>query len=161
LATIFDSVMLAAVSSTDSPPDLRVAAELERLIGWSWWRLGRELSNDLSRTGASVLKTLYELGPQRITTLAANEPVAQPTMSAIVQRLERRGLVSRADDPDDRRANLVQITVTGEEVLRQRVQARVLWLADKLAGLSDEERETVMSALTLLGGRLDQLPPQA
>jgi DNA-binding MarR family transcriptional regulator len=152
--------MLAPVSAEDSQPDLQVAGELERLIGWTWWRLGRELSTDLSRTGASVLKTLYELGPQRITTLAANEPVAQPTMSAIVQRLERRGLVSRTDDPNDRRANLVQITATGEEVLRQRGQARVLWLADKLAGLSEQDRETVMAALTLLGTRLDEPPPK-
>lgn len=153
--------MLAPVRSTDSLSELELAGELERLIGWSWWRLGRELPNDLSRTGASVLKTLHELGPQRITTLAANEPVAQPTMSAIVQRLERRGLVSRADDPNDRRANLVRITATGEEVLRERVQARVLWLADKLAGLSEAERQNVLAAIMLLGGRLDEPPPEA
>jgi DNA-binding MarR family transcriptional regulator len=141
--------------------DLELGAELERLIGWVWWRLGREIPNDLSRTGASVLKTLFEEGPQRVTTLAANEPVAQPTMSAVVQRLERRGLVSRSGDPDDGRASLVEITAQGEQVMRARVQARAHWLAEKLSGLGAADRATVLEALALLGAQLDEPPAEA
>ena len=70
--------------------DLELAAELDRLITLSRWRLLREVSTDLGRTSSSVLKQLREAGPQRVTVLAANEAVAQPTMSALVQRLERR-----------------------------------------------------------------------
>ncbi len=145
-----------AVGSSENPADLELGRELERLIGWAWWRLGREIPNDLSRTGASVLKTLHEEGPQRVTALAAGEPVAQPTMSAIVQRLERRGLVSRGSDPRDGRANLVQITASGEQVMRARVQARAQWLAQQLSGLSEQQRQTVLEALALIGSRLEE-----
>src|ERR1700722_9805079 len=97
--------------------DVKLAVELDQLITLSWWRILREVSTDLGRTSASVLKQLREAGPQRVTVLAANEAVAQPTMSALVQRLERRGLVTRGQDPADARANLVQITPSGIEVL--------------------------------------------
>ena len=130
--------------------DLELGTQLERVITSAWWRLGREIPAELSRTGASVLKSLSVLGPQRITTLAANEPVAQPTMSAVVQRLERRGFIKRANDPADGRASLVEITDKGTEILQQREQARARWLAEKLSGLNSSDREKVVTALNLL-----------
>ncbi|MGH2844042.1 MAG: MarR family winged helix-turn-helix transcriptional regulator, partial [Solirubrobacteraceae bacterium] len=148
-----------AVQSKREPVDLGLGADLERLIAWSWWRLTRELPRDLSRTGGSVLKALHEDGPLRVTALAANEPVAQPTMSAIIQRLERRGLVSRERDPRDGRANLVAITAAGEEVMHARQQARARWLAEKLSVLSSEDRDDVVRAVRLLASVLAEDPP--
>jgi DNA-binding MarR family transcriptional regulator len=136
--------------------DLEVAVELDRLITLSWWRLLREVSTDLGRTSASVLKQLREAGPQRVTVLAANEAVAQPTMSALVQRLERRGLVTRAEDPLDARANLVEITPSGIDVLQARQQLRIAWYAEQLAQLSAPEQQRVMDALGLMLSTLEE-----
>jgi DNA-binding MarR family transcriptional regulator len=137
-------------------PDFKLASALDQLITQSWWRLLREVSTDLGRTSASVLRQLSEAGPQRVTVLAANEAVAQPTMSALVQRLERRGLVSRGPDPADARANLVQITASGVDVLEARQRDRVAWYAEQLASLSAAEQETVMSALHLMLAALEE-----
>jgi DNA-binding MarR family transcriptional regulator len=147
--------MLGRVTGTKASADLELGTELERFITSTWWRLSRELPAELSRTGASVLKTLSDDGPQRVTTLAAHEPVAQPTMSAVVQRLERRGLVSRAGDPADGRASLVEITEQGEQILRARQRARARWLAERLAGLGATDREAVVAVLELLAPLLD------
>jgi DNA-binding MarR family transcriptional regulator len=136
--------------------DLKLAAELDRLIALSWWRLLREVPTDLGRTSASVLKQLREAGPQRVTVLATNESVAQPTMSALVQRLERRGLVTRGQDPADARANLVQITPSGVEVLHARQRDRVAWYASQLSHLGPAEQETVMLALGLMLSALEE-----
>jgi len=136
--------------------DLKLAAELDRLIALSLWRLLREVPTDLGRTSASVLKQLRETGPQRVTVLATNESVAQPTMSALVQRLERRGLVTRGPDPADARANLVQITPSGVEVLHARQRDRVAWYAAQLAHLGAAEQETVMLALGLMLSALEE-----
>jgi DNA-binding MarR family transcriptional regulator len=142
----------------EEPPetDLELAGELDRLLTLSWWRLLREVTTDLGRTSASVLKQLHEAGPQRVTVLAANEAVAQPTMSALVQRLERRGLVTRGQDPADRRANLVRLTPTGFDVLQARQRDRVAWYAGQLAHLGASERETVMTALRLMRSALEE-----
>jgi DNA-binding MarR family transcriptional regulator len=136
--------------------DLGLATQLDRLITLSWWRLLREVSTDLGRTSASVLKQLREAGPQRVTLLAANEAVAQPTMSALVQRLERRGLVTRGQDPVDARANLVQITASGVDVLQARQRDRVTWYAQQLADLNAAEQQTVMEALRLMLSALEE-----
>lgn len=86
----------------------------------------------------------------RITTLAAREPVSQPTMSTLLKRLEKRGLVTRTADPDDARASLVIITDSGRALLTERSQSRSHWIASRLAKLDAESRATVADAVALL-----------
>jgi DNA-binding MarR family transcriptional regulator len=75
---------------------------------------------ELGRSAAAVLGVLYEVGPQRITTLAANNAVTQPAMTALVNRLASTGLVLRVVDPADSRARLVTITEKGVRTLLER-----------------------------------------
>ncbi len=126
------------------------AGLVEHLIGELWWRVNSELPSELSRTGASILKRLRDQGPQRVTALAANEQVAQPTMSVIIKRLCARGLVERHGDPDDRRAALVAITPHGLETLSQRARLRSHWFETRLAGLEGEDRRAVAAAVAKL-----------
>ena len=72
-----------------------LATELERRLAGLWWAVLRPSSEELSRTATSVLARLRDGGPQRITDLAGAEAVAQPTMTTLVGRLERLGLVER------------------------------------------------------------------
>src|SRR4051812_21152687 len=100
-------------------------ADLDRRLAALWRTVGRGGYADLSRTATSVLAALRDGGPQRVTVLAAAEGVAQPTMTNLVVRLERRGLVERGSDPDDARAVRVAITPQGRERLEARRAARV------------------------------------
>ena len=65
---------------------------------------------DLSASAAFALNRVCREGPIRLTTLAAKEGVSQPSMTQLIQRLERLGLVTRLADPDDGRAALIGIT---------------------------------------------------
>jgi DNA-binding MarR family transcriptional regulator len=132
------------------PSDAELAALVEQLIGDLWWRVNSELPSELSRTSASILKNLREQGPQRVTTLAEREQVAQPTMSVIIKRLGARGLVQRQLDPGDRRATLVAITPLGLDTLTQRAQLRSQWFASRLAGLEGQDRHAVATAVAKL-----------
>jgi DNA-binding MarR family transcriptional regulator len=148
--------ILARVSLRDAradrstPSDAELAAGVESLLANLWWRISCETPSDISRTSASTLRCLLEDGPQRITALAAREPVAQPTMSMIVKRLEQRGLVERAVDPGDARATLVAITPAGVETLSMRAELRSRWFASRLAGLEQDDRRTIMAAVEIL-----------
>ena len=139
------SASKAAIQSDSELADL-----VEQLVGELWWRVNSELPSELSRTAASILKNLREQGPQRVTTLAAKEQVAQPTMSVIIKRLGARGLVEREVDSDDRRATLVAITPRGLDTLNQRAQLRSGWFAKRLAHLSSEDRRAVAEAVEKL-----------
>jgi DNA-binding MarR family transcriptional regulator len=104
----------------------------------------------LSRSAASVLHRLATAGPQRITELAAWESIAQPSMTALVGRLEAQGLVTRGDDPDDRRAVRVAVTADGETLLAGRRRARAAVLDQRIATLDPTERETLAAAVQIL-----------
>ena len=80
-----------------------LADELDPRLTALWRMLGRRGKRELSRTAASVLATLRDTGPRRITELAEGEAVAQPTVTTLVGRLERDGLVrARAPTPTTR-----------------------------------------------------------
>jgi len=121
----------------------------ERLIAL-WRRLGRRGGRELSRTAASVLATLRDTGPCRITELAEAEAVAQPTITTLVGRLERDGLVERRSDPDDARAVRVHLTADGRASLQRMRAERAALLEQRLADFTDDERRTLESALPLL-----------
>ena len=102
-------------------------------------------SQALSPTSALALSRLNREGPIRLTTLAAAEGIAQPSMTQLIQRLERQGLATRINDPEDGRVALVNITNAGRAVMDDRRRDRRDRLAELLKGVSPEDE----AALTL------------
>ena len=70
-------------------------------------------AGDLTLAQLSILLTLLDQGPIRMTELAAHERVRTPTTTVAIRRLEKLGLVKRSRDPSDLRAVLVDITPKG------------------------------------------------
>jgi DNA-binding MarR family transcriptional regulator len=105
----------------------------------------RQLGTELSRTELGLLNTLTS-GPRRVTELAELEALAQPTMTTLLKRLEREGLVRRERQTDDGRVVLVELTDTGATVLEDyRSRAREL-LGTHLAEIPDEQVEALAAA---------------
>ena len=127
-----------------------LASELDAHLIAVWKAVGRVQRHDLSRTSASVLAALRDAGPQRITALAASEAVAQPTMTTLVGRLERDGLVTRESDPGDARAVLVTLTPEGLMRLKRIREARAATIEARLRELDPDEREALAAALPAL-----------
>jgi DNA-binding MarR family transcriptional regulator len=126
------------------------SADLDAAVLGLYWRLSRRTPREMSRSAASVLGTLRDLGPTRITELANLEAVTQPTMTTLVTRLERDGLVTRSPDPADARAVRVEITEEGRE-RRARMRAERAALLDAaLAELEPRERTALDAALPVL-----------
>jgi DNA-binding MarR family transcriptional regulator len=109
--------------------------------------LQRHTSRELGRTAVSVLGALRDGGPRRITELAGAEAVTQPTMTTVVGRLDRDGLVRRVPDPADRRAVLVEILPKGLDALARYSAARHATLERALRALDAKERAAIAAAL--------------
>jgi DNA-binding MarR family transcriptional regulator len=127
-----------------------LATELEARIAAVFRLLLRRSYRELSRTATSVLATLRDTGPRRVTELATVESVAQPTMTTLVVRLERDGLVERGSDATDRRAVLVSLTDEGLATLRRFSAARAEVLGARLATLDAADRDAIAAALPAL-----------
>jgi DNA-binding MarR family transcriptional regulator len=90
-------------------------------------------------------------GPLTLTALAAAEQVRPPTITRLVQALERAGLVERLPDAADRRVTRVRATARGRQLLDAGRRARVEFLAGALAGLPRRERTLLRDAADVLG----------
>lgn len=119
--------------------------------------LVRQLAWGTSLTCRSVLATLDDDSPVRLTALAVATGVSQPAMTQLVRRLEREGVVTRLIDPEDARATLVAISDAGSALraeLRQSLDER---LVELLSNMSPEEEAALGLAMRVALPLLQQL----
>lgn len=107
-------------------------------------------AGDLTLAQLSILVTLLDQGPIRMTDLAARERVRTPTTTVAVRRLEKMGLVKRLRDPSDLRAVLVDITPRGRAVHAEALATRRAALAAMLDQLQECDRDILRQALSPL-----------
>ncbi len=68
-------------------------------------------------------------------------------VTAIVDQLEKEGLVERLDEPADRRAFRIRLTRAGERSFGEMARAHEEWVVKLLAGLSRREHEELLKLL--------------
>lgn len=139
---------------TRADPATEAWRAIIELVGWG---LGAEMRR-VPRFPAVAAE--LDLSPKQLGVLLALEPgVEKPMgelserlyceasyMTDLVDRLERRGLVERRPDPEDRRVKRLATTTAGEE-LREAALARVLAPPSELTALSAPEQRTLRDLL--------------
>ncbi|MGE2722399.1 MarR family winged helix-turn-helix transcriptional regulator [Mycolicibacterium celeriflavum] len=134
------------------PQVAELSGELQRVLSRVFSVLRRSDTSradagDLTLAQLSILLTLLEQGPMRMTDLAAHERVRTPTTTVAIRRLEKLGLVKRSRDPSDLRAVLVDITPEGRAQHQEALEVRRAHLASLLAKLGPEDLETLTKAI--------------
>jgi DNA-binding MarR family transcriptional regulator len=124
---------------------------MARVTRWA----GRQAQLALPVAQLRVLSHLDDLGPTRISALAAVDRCAQPTMSVLVQRLEEHGLVDRQADPDDTRASVIRLNADGRRALRAARLAAGRPIARRLTAGGEAEVRRAAEAVALLRRLLD------
>ncbi|MFF7884544.1 MarR family winged helix-turn-helix transcriptional regulator [Streptomyces sp. NPDC020794] len=71
----------------------------------------------LDRAAVALLRQMADSGPLRPGELAARLEVEASHITRQVQQLRKAGYVSRAPDPDDRRAQRVELTPAGRDAI--------------------------------------------
>jgi DNA-binding MarR family transcriptional regulator len=110
----------------------------------------RETPTAMPRALWRALAQLEELGPTRVSDLAAADRVSQPTATAVVQKLVERGWVQRCPDPTDARAVHVTITDAGRDALAQTRDAAADALVPRLTRLDPEGLRTLAAGVEAL-----------
>jgi DNA-binding MarR family transcriptional regulator len=128
-----------------------LAVELRHAIMRTSRRIRQERSvDDVTPGQYSVLAGLANHGPLTPGEIAAHEKVQPPSMTRTIAALEGLGLVSRTDHPTDGRQVLVALTPEGTTVVRETQKRRDAWLAQRLAELAPDERDTLARAAEIL-----------
>lgn len=76
-------------------------------------------------------------GGMKIAALGKSAGLEPSTMTGVIDRMERDGLVRREDDPEDRRAQNIRLTDEGERVRKAVVSAVDAALREALTGIGD------------------------
>jgi DNA-binding MarR family transcriptional regulator len=96
---------------------------------------------DLSVAQWRVLASLHDLGSASVQDLMQHTLYQQATLSKLVQRMQLAGwLVSRVD-PADKRVRQIRLTTAGQQLTTLLVRQARRLEADRLAGLSVQERD--------------------
>src|SRR6185369_12022646 len=122
----------------------RVGAHLARRQDAVFGRFG------LGRGEVGALSALRIAGPpHRLspTHLAKGLMLSSAGVTSRIDRLERRGLVRRLDDPNDRRGVLIELTDQGRQVVDEAVAALAISDRQLLDRLDPEEVEQLEGLL--------------
>jgi len=141
-------------ASRRTSPTREVEAVADRLHSAALHLLRRLRAEDdalgISPPRLSALSVVVYAGPIGIGALATAEGVAAPTMTRLIDGLERDGYVRRTPDPRDARGVLVEATPTGRRVLTRGRRQRVQTLAAGLSTLSSDELREIRRGAELI-----------
>src|SRR5215211_5185058 len=104
----------------------------------------------LSMPQFGILMQLHYRGNCGVSDISNWFDVTNAAASQLVDKLVQSGLVQREEDPQDRRAKLLNLTDKGQELIQQSIEERYRWV-DQLAGeLTAAERVKVSEALDIM-----------
>ncbi len=133
-----------------STTPLELANTLRPVITRLARRLRQQDHTGLGPTMTAALASIYKHGGPTHGELAAMEQVAPPTITAVVGKMEKLGLVERVTDRTDRRVTRIRITPAGVDQLDGVRNRRTSWLASQLSSLTDDERRRLADAVDVL-----------
>jgi len=99
----------------------------------------------------AALEALLNKGPLTITEIQSKVLLASGSMTAAVDRLERKGLLIRKATPSDRRARLLELTPEGKRVVEAAFGRHAAELEAAMTILNGAEKRQLYGLLRKLG----------
>ena len=155
-----------AVSDPTQPPGLSPADAAFRSLLKTLGLLKRVMEPYFSRFGISgsqwgVLVTLHRTEAEegrralRLTDLGDRLIVRPPSITGVVDRLQRMGLVARTASADDHRAKDVSLTAAGRDLVRRILEHHPAQVRSAFQGLSGAEQGEFQRLLDRLSSHLE------
>jgi DNA-binding MarR family transcriptional regulator len=133
-----------------SQADVRVAKQLLGFFPWIgqlWHAAAREAgAGSIGRY--KTFGILNGRGPIRSGELATLCGTTPSAMSEVIEGLVADGHVRRVDDPTDRRAVIVELTLSGEAELQRVADLMTAEVVKRLDGLTSEQKARVRTAIS-------------
>ena len=127
---------------------------MQRSMG-NWWRFAK--STGLSMPQFSLMTQLYHRGACGMSGISEQFEITPAAASQMVDKLVQSGFIVRDEDPNDRRAKLLNLTSKGRQLIDDGNEERYRWV-DELAGkLNTEERAQIVQALELMTRAIKEL----
>ncbi|MFK0006359.1 MarR family winged helix-turn-helix transcriptional regulator [Paenarthrobacter sp. NPDC090520] len=136
-------------AEADIQPDA-LAIDLRTAVMRTSRRLRIEATGDVITPGQYTVLAHLNTASQTLRELAEREHVQAPSMTRIVNALTEQGFVARQAHPGDGRQVQISITPAGQDVLAEARSQRTAWLAQRVAGLSEQDRLVLSRAAHIM-----------
>ncbi len=108
---------------------------------------------DLTPSQFGVLESLYHLGPMCQGEVSAKILRSTGNMTLVLDNLEKRGLVRRERDTDDRRKINIVLTEAGRELISRILPGQIAAIVEEMGVLTPEEQTALGRICRKLGKR--------
>lgn len=118
-------------------------------------RIRDEMSkNKLSITEFSVLEVLFHKGKQTIQQIGSKILISSGSMTYVIDKLEKKGILKRNDCREDRR--VIHITLTAEGIkMMESIMPKYQDMIDSIfADLTDNESQLLVDSLIKVSNRV-------
>ena len=112
----------------------------------------------ICRSDFAILEVLLHKGPQPIHAIGKKILLTSGSLTTAVDRLEKKGLVERQWEHDDRRVCEVHLTPDGRRLITRAFRNHAVTLESAAAGLTRGERAQLLGLLKKLGFYAQSLP---
>ncbi len=111
-------------------------------------KTGRTEKLDFSMLELKGLSAFLDFNKEyTISELSSNARLPRPNMTFIINRLEKKGIVKRARDKQDKRVVNVRLTASGKKLFAKFIQKRVEEFENTLGRLSKQDQKELVDIL--------------
>jgi DNA-binding MarR family transcriptional regulator len=114
--------------------------------GWSQFAK----STGLSMPQFSILMQLHHKGACGMSQISERFDISNAAASQLAEKLVQSKYIERAEDSNDRRAKVLQLTSKGKDLINAGVEERYRWLDELVKKLSADEKSKVYEGLSIL-----------
>jgi MarR family transcriptional regulator, organic hydroperoxide resistance regulator len=107
-------------------------------------------STGLSMPQFSILMQLHHKGACGVSDVSERFDISNAAASQLVEKLVQGEYVERAEDPNDRRAKVLQLTPKGKDLIEAGFNERYRWMDELTSRMNSEENKKVAEALAIL-----------
>jgi DNA-binding MarR family transcriptional regulator len=113
--------------------------------------------NGMSMSQIMTLFRIQHKGARGVSDIGDELGITSAASSQMLERLVQQGLITRSEDPQDRRMKQIVLTDKGNEKICASIKARQEWMENLIATLSPAEQEQVLQTFQILVERAHQL----
>lgn len=114
---------------------------------------------DLSLAQHEILVALQKRPGQTQQELSNRLLLVKSNASALIRKLENRGLVHRSPDPEDTRNKRVRLTAAGQALVQKSIAVQNRVIKAMAEVMSDADLDHTQAVMSRVGAAVDELNP--
>jgi DNA-binding MarR family transcriptional regulator len=114
-------------------------------------------NNGLTMAQFGAMLRIYHKGACGVSDIGSDLGVTNSAASQMLERLVQLKLITRTEDPNDRRVKQIVLTEKGTRIFQESNQAFENWLVHLAQTMTSEEQEQVRNSLVILIDKVHQL----